>query len=87
MAELGWNRYGKGNVRMLRVVKDSPRHEVHEFTGQIYLEGPFDAAYQRADNAAILPTETQKQTLYALLKKYPVDPMEKWSILVAKVSF
>ena len=38
---LGWNRYGKGNVRFLRVVKDSPKHEVHEFTGQIMLEGTF----------------------------------------------
>jgi hypothetical protein len=37
--QLGWNRYGKGNVKFLRVVKDSPRHEVHEYIGQIMLEG------------------------------------------------
>lgn len=29
MAELGWNRYGKANVRFLRVVKDSKKHEPH----------------------------------------------------------
>ena len=26
---LGFNRYGKGDVRLLRVVKNTQRHEIH----------------------------------------------------------
>jgi len=81
---LGWNRYGKGNVRFMRVVRDTPRHEVHEFTGQMMIEGPFDKAYTASDNSNILPTETQKNTFYALSKKYPIDPMDKWAVVAAK---
>ena len=31
---------------------------------------------QTGTNETILPTETQKNTLYALSKRYPVDPLE-----------
>ncbi len=42
---LGNNRYGKANVKFLRVVKDSPTHVPHEFVGQIMLHGPFETAF------------------------------------------
>ena len=81
--ELGKNRYGKRNVRLLRVVKDSAKHQVHELTGQILLSGDFGRAYTHGDNAKVLPTETQKNTFYAMSKKYDVDPIEAWSKNVA----
>jgi len=80
---LGENRYGKENVRILRVVKDSPRHEVHELKAQILLEGDFDNSFTNGNNNRIIPTETQKNTLYALAKKFSVEPIEEWSINVA----
>lgn len=83
-AGLGWNRYGKMNVRLLRVVKDSPKHEVNEFTAQMLLEGPFDGAFENSDNSSIVPTETQKNTLYALSKKYSVEHIERWASSCAK---
>eukprot|EP01114_Cavostelium_apophysatum_P002371 TRINITY_DN12109_c0_g1_i1.p1 TRINITY_DN12109_c0_g1~~TRINITY_DN12109_c0_g1_i1.p1 ORF type:complete len:346 (-),score=93.51 TRINITY_DN12109_c0_g1_i1:131-1084(-) len=82
--KLGANRYGKENVRILRVIKDSPRHEVHELKAQILLEGAFDEAFTTGSNKNIVATETQKNTLYVLAKKYPVDPIEEWAINVSK---
>mmetsp|Transcript_18446 Transcript_18446/g.52067 ORF Transcript_18446/g.52067 Transcript_18446/m.52067 type:complete len:300 (-) Transcript_18446:60-959(-) len=82
--ELGENTYGKENVRFLRVVKDSSRHEIHELTGWSQLEGPFGRSYTDADNSSIVPTETQKNSFYALSKKYPISPMEKWVVLFGK---
>lgn len=82
--QLGPNRYGKANVRLLRVVRDSPKHEVHEMKAQILLEGEFDEAFTKGLNHQIVATETQKNTLYALSKKFPVDPIEEWVQLVAK---
>jgi len=82
--QIGANRYGKGNVRLLRVVKDSPKHEVHELKAQILLEGEFTEAFTKGLNHQILPTETQKNTLYYLSKTLPIDPIENWVVLVAK---
>jgi len=80
-----WNRYGKKNVRMLRVVRDTPRHSVHEYTAQILLESPIlSTSYEKGDNTWVVPTETQKNTLYVMAKKYPVEPVERWTVLVAK---
>jgi len=82
--KLGVNRYGKENVRILRVIRDSPRHEVHELKAQILLEGDFDEAFTTGSNKQIVATETQKNTLYVLAKKYRVDPIEEWAVNVAR---
>lgn len=55
-----------------------------EFTGQIMLHGDFSSAFTDGSNAKVLPTESQKNTLYALSKKYPVDPLERWVVLAAR---
>lgn len=44
--------------------------------------GPFEAAFERSDNSNIVPTETQKNTLYVLSKKYDISPLEKWSVVL-----
>ena len=81
---LGPNRYGKHNVRFLRVVKDSDRHVPHEFVGSMMLQGEFSSSYTDGTNETVIPTETQKNTIYALSKKYPIDPMERWVVLAAR---
>jgi len=55
-----------------------------ELKAQILLEGEFTEAFTKGSNAQIVPTETQKNTLYFLAKKFPVDPIEDWCQLVAK---
>lgn len=78
---VGPNRYGKQNVRMLRVVRDTPTHEVYALNCAMLLEGKaFDKNYTEGDHSSLLPTETQKNTLYALAKKYPIEPIERWGV-------
>jgi len=48
------------------------------------LEGPFERAFTASENSSLVPTETQKNTLYALSKKYPIDPVERWTVYAAK---
>jgi len=82
---VGYNRYGKFNVQMLRVVNDSPKHEIHHFTCQMMLEGrSLETSFTKGDNSFVVPTETQKNTLYAMAKKFSVDPQEKWAVNVGK---
>jgi len=82
--KLGANRYGKENVRILRVVRDTPKHEVTELKVQILLEGDFDEAFTEGSNRKIVATDTQKNTLYAYSKKYPLDSIENWAVRVSK---
>jgi urate oxidase len=63
------NRYGKSRVRMARIVRSEGRHDFHEMTVAIAVEGDFDSSYREGDNSLVLPTDTMKNTVYALAKQ------------------
>ena len=77
---LGHNNYGKSRVRLLRVTRREQQHEVKDLTFSIQFEGDFEAAHIAGDNRKILPTDTIKNTLYALAKQFPVEPIEDFSM-------
>lgn len=54
------NSYGKGRMRILRVDRERPRHEVRELTVQCMLTGDFDAAYTEGDNRKVIATDSIK---------------------------
>ena len=75
---LGDNRYGKAETRLLRVVRDSARHEVRDLTVSTSLRGDFTAAHVDGDQAKVLPTDTQKNTVYAFAKAHGVGTPEEF---------
>ena len=56
---LGDNRYGKAESRLVRVVRDSARHEVRDLTVSSSLRGDFEQAHLTGDQSNVLPTDTQ----------------------------
>ena len=60
------DNYGKSRVRLLKVARSGEFHEVQNLTLNIALEGDFEAIHVRGDNSACLPTDTMKNTVYAL---------------------
>lgn len=74
--KLGENNYGKSRIRLLRVVRQEGRHDIKEMTLGIRFEGDFEAAHTKGDNRKILPTDTMKNTVYALARQYPVEAVE-----------
>ena len=60
------NNYGKSRVRLIKVARDSDRHEIQNLSIDIALEGDFDAIHKEGDNRLCLPTDTMKNTVYAL---------------------
>jgi urate oxidase len=66
MSKLEFNHYGKRAVRLLRVKKDGPLHEVAEWETDILLEGDLAASYLSDDNSSVVPTDTVKNTVLAL---------------------
>ncbi|MCY7362094.1 MAG: urate oxidase [Ignavibacteria bacterium] len=78
------NNYGKSNVRVMKVTKNSEVHEIKEMTVGIQLEGDFETVHTEGDNRKVLPTDTMKNTVYALAKENPVNSIEEFSIYLAK---
>src|SRR5690242_5605549 len=80
MAVLGANRYGKAESRVVRIVRDTPRHEIHDLDVSTALRGDFAAAHTDGDQSAVLPTDTQKNTAFAYAKLHGVSSPEDYAL-------
>lgn len=60
------NNYGKSRVRLMKVARRGAWHEIHETTVKIQFEGEFEEVHTVGDNSLVLPTDTMKNTVYAL---------------------
>jgi urate oxidase len=76
---LGRNNYGKSRVRLLRVVRGPDGNQINEFTVAIRFEGDFETVHTLGDNTKVLPTDTMKNTVYALAQKEPVVSPEAFA--------
>ncbi len=79
MARLGENRYGKSRVRLSRITRIGDRHEFNEWTVRVLLEGDFETAFTEADNSKILPTDTMKNTVYAVARNSKAITIEEFA--------
>jgi urate oxidase len=66
---LGYNQYGKAENRVVRVFRDGDPHELVDYNVSIALSGGQEAPHLTGDNAPVLPTDTQKNTVYAFAKE------------------
>src|SRR4051812_12927338 len=80
MAVLGGNRYGKAESRVVRIVRDTARHEIHDLNVSSSLRGDFSAAHTDGDQAAVLPTDTQKNTAFAYAKLHGISSPEDYAL-------
>jgi urate oxidase len=58
--------YGKSGIRLVKVIRHGDRHELRDFTVAIRFEGDYESSYTEGDNSGVLPTDTMKNTVYAL---------------------
>jgi len=75
--------YGKARVRLLKVRRRGEIHDVRELTVQVLAEGDFAETYVTGDNRRVLPTDTIKNSVYALARKEPVDRIETFGLALA----
>ena len=80
---LGANQYGKAETRVVRLYRDSPRHEIRDLNVSTALRGDFTAAHVDGDQSAVLPTDTQKNTAFAYAKAHGVSSPEDYALAVA----
>jgi urate oxidase len=77
---LGANQYGKAENRLVRVYRDIPRHEIRDLNVSSSLRGDFRDAHITGDQAEILPTDTQKNTVFAFAKEKGVRSIEEFAL-------
>ncbi len=82
---LGANQYGKAEVRLVRVTRDTPRHEIEDLTVTTQLRGAALAdSYTDGDNAKVLATDTQKNTVYAFAREHGVHTPEDFLLRLGR---
>jgi urate oxidase len=83
---LGDNRYGKAEIRLVRVGRDGEDHLLTDLNVSVSLAGDLASTHLTGDNAAVLPTDTQKNTVYAFAKEHlgAGQPIETFAARLAK---
>jgi urate oxidase len=81
---LGANSYGKAESRVVRIVRDTDRHQIRDLNVSTALRGDFVDVHTRGDNRQVLPTDTQRNTAFAWAKKHGVDSPEDYALALGR---
>ncbi|MGE3286050.1 MAG: factor-independent urate hydroxylase [Pseudonocardia sp.] len=81
---LGRHRYGKAEVRLVHVDRSTPVHRIKDISVTSQLIGDFSATHLTGDNSAVIPTDTQKNTAYALARLGGVGAIEDFALRMAR---
>ncbi|MBD2766472.1 urate oxidase [Hymenobacter sp. BT664] len=82
--KLSANRYGKNAVNLSRIIRHEGYHEFRQVSVSVALTGDFDAAHTLGDNSRILPTDTQKNTVYALAREHFTSSIEAFGLTLSQ---
>ena len=82
--KLTHHQYGKARVRVMKVTRRGSRHSLKELDVSVALQGEFDASYTRADNRLVVATDSMKNTVNVLAKKFLGPETEPFGILLAE---
>jgi urate oxidase len=83
-ARLLRDAYGKAAIRLVKVVREGARHRIHDCTVGVQMEGRFESAHTEGINAEVLPTDTMKNTVFALAKDSALDEPERFAHLLGR---
>jgi urate oxidase len=80
---LGPNQYGKAEVRLVTVSRTGGVHHLKDLTVSTSLRGRLEKTHLTGDNADVVATDTQKNTVYAFAKESPVGEIEDFALRLA----
>jgi urate oxidase len=84
MTRLVSQSYGKSRIKLLSVLRGAAGQDVRQLMVDVNLEGGFESAYTRGDNAAVLPTDTMKNVVYVLAKRFPPKSIPTFAARLAE---
>jgi len=68
----------------VQVARPGSRHDLRDLTVAIRFEGSYESSYTVGDNSDVLPTDTMKNTVYALAAREPVGEPELFGVRLAR---
>jgi urate oxidase len=80
---LGPNQYGKAEIRLVHLTRGAS-HLIRDLTVGVTLTGDMTDAHLTGDNAAVLTTDAQKNTVYAFAAEGGVGPIEAFAARLAR---
>ncbi len=72
---LAGHRYGKSEVRVVKLERGPERHELRDLTVKVMLEGEFEAVHTTGDNTGLVATDTMRNVVYALAAERTLDSL------------
>lgn len=76
--------YGKGKINLFKINKSNAKHSVNEVTVEVVLNGELEKSYITPDNGDVVPTDTIKNTVYALAKDHEMNDIESFGVKLAQ---
>lgn len=80
--EISDSGYGKSAVKILHLKRFGKRHEIKEFEVSTTLRLSSHKDYEYGDNSHIIATDSQKNTVYLIAKKYGVNAPEHFGMVL-----
>lgn len=80
---VGPNQYGKAENRVVRIYRETERHEIRDVNVSTSLQGDFGTAHRDGDQSAVLPTDSQKNTCFAFAKSHGIGAIEDYALALA----
>jgi len=84
---LGDNQYGKAETHVVRVTKGGmggSLHAIKDMTVSVMLAGDFADTHLTGDNSKVVPTDSQKNAVFALAKEFAVGEIEDFALRLAR---
>jgi urate oxidase len=86
MVQIGSNRYGKSEIRVVRVargVAPDGGDVIRDWNVSTALSGDLDDTHLTGDNSKVLPTDSQKNRVFALASEMGAVPPEDFALALA----
>ncbi|MEU1372643.1 factor-independent urate hydroxylase [Streptomyces triculaminicus] len=81
---LGQNQYGKAENRVVRITRDGTTHHIKDLNVSVALSGDMEDVHLSGSNAAVLTTDTTKNTVFAFAKEHGIASAEAFGIALAR---
>jgi urate oxidase len=86
MVQVGDNRYGKAEIRVVRVARGAAHDGsdvIRDWNVSTSLSGDLDGTHRTGDNSNVLPTDSHKNRVYALAKELGAVEPEAFALELA----
>jgi urate oxidase len=80
---LGDNRYGKAETRLVHIDRSGEEHRITDLSVSTTLAGDLAATHLTGDNAGVLPTDSQKNAVFAFARD-GVGEIEDFALRLAR---